>query len=323
MDASGDDWAPDASLQTLGARATLLHEIRAFFAARGVMEADVPALSAAAAQEPQVLSIACEVAGDARYLHFSPEFGLKRLLAAGAGPVYYLGHVFRDGEVGRWHNPEFCMLEWYRPGWDAERLLEEIEALLTRLRLPGCRRLDFGAAFRAAIGVNAHTGSVAALRQAASERGLAPASTPNDHASGARAFWLDALVGLVLAPSLGQDSPCILFDWPAQMAGLTRLRPGSPPVAERFELYWRGVELGNGGAECTDPAQVAASFAADNAARRAAGAAVPAQDHRLLAALRHGLPACAGVAIGVDRLLALSLGLDGIEPVLPFSHLRA
>lgn len=323
MSGPGGDWAPDAGLDTLAARARILAKVRAFFCARGVMEADVPALSAAAALEPALQSIRCDTAAGPRYLHSSPEFGLKRLLAAGAGSLYQLAHVYRDGEAGRWHNPEFLMLEWYRPGWGLPRLLDEVDALFTALAIPVCRRVGFAEVFAQRVGADPHAATAAELRRLAADLQLAPAGAPADAAPGARAFWLDAVLGLVLGPGLGHGQPCVVHDWPAELAGLVRIRPGPPAVAERFEVYWQGVELANGGVELTDAAECAERFRADQKIRKAAGMTVPPADERLLAAMAHGLPACAGVALGVDRLLALKLGFDAIAPVMPFGHARA
>lgn len=320
---SAGDWRPDAAPATLVERARLLAAIRAFLAERGVLEADVPALSAAAAVEPHLDSIECRTAAGPRYLHTSPEFGLKRLLAAGSGPVYRLGHVYRDGERGRWHNPEFTMLEWYRPGWEASALADELDALLAALAVPApAERRSFAECFAAATGLDAFAADAASLAECGAGLGLDPGAAPAD-ARDARPFWLDALMGLVVVPGLGTERPCLVQDFPADMAGLTRVREGTPAVAERFELYWRGVELANGGVELTDAAALRARFEADLAARRRQGRPTPPPERRLIEACEHGLPACAGVALGVDRLLALRQGFDALAPVLPFVDGRA
>lgn len=317
------DWRPDAALETLAARSRFLAEIRAFFAERGVLEADVPALSPTAAVEPHLASIRCDTVSGPGYLHTSPEFGLKRLLAAGSGPVYQLSHVFRDGERGRWHNPEFTMLEWYRPGWDQWALIDELDALLAALGVPApTQRRRFDDVFRAFTGLDAFTADAAVLASCAAQLGC-DAGIPPDDPRDARPFWLDALVGLHIGPRLGLNTPCLLFDFPPDMAGLTRVSDGTPPVAARFELYWQGIELANGGDELTDPGELRRRFDADLAARQRLGQpSVPPGD-RLLAALEHGLPQCSGVAVGVDRLLALSLGHDNLASVLPFVSERS
>lgn len=317
---AGTDWRPSAEIETLQLRARMLADIRAFFAERGVMEADTPLLSAAGATDPQLRSFGVPGAG---YLITSPEFAMKRLLAAGSGAIYQLGHVFRAGESGRWHNPEFCMLEWYRPGWPVARLLGELSELLEGLGTPAPSRAAYGDLFREAFGLDPHVAEVAALHTRAVESGLAPADAPRDDGEDRRGFWLDLLMGVGLGPRLGGVTPLVVTDFPACQAGLTRIRDGEPPVAERFELYWRGVELANGGDELTDAGELGRRAAADLAFRRREGDAAPAADGRLAAALEHGLPACSGVAVGVDRLLALLLGCGQLEDVLPFASDRA
>lgn len=298
-------------------------DIRAFFAARSVLEVDVPALSAAAAVEPHLASVECSSGLRPGYLHTSPEFGLKRLLAAGVGPVYQLSHVFRAGECGRWHNPEFCMLEWYRQGWDEQVLLEELDELLAALGVPApAQRRRFADVFHAHTQLDPVTADVAALASRAQELGCKIRNPPLD-ARDARPFWLDALMGLRVGPNLGLDKPCLLYDFPADMAGLTRIRDGDLPIAARFELYWQGVELANGGEELVDADALRARFAAQLAARQRQRLALLPQDEWLLQAFEHGLPPCSGVAVGVDRLLALSLGHERLAPVLPFSSERA
>lgn len=314
-------WQPSATPDTLRRRARLLADIRAFFAGRDVLEADVPALSAAAAQEPQLDSLAC---GDVGWLHTSPEFGLKRLLAAGIGPVYQLSHVFRAGETGRWHNPEFSMLEWYRPGWGYPAVLAETEALLVELGAPPLARVGFDEVFTRLTGLDWRRAGADELQQRAARAGLVPESEPAGLDDARRfEFWLDALVGLELGPDLGQSAPCAVCEWPPSLAGLTRIRPGAQPVAERFEIYWQGVELANGGTELTDAATLRERFDRDAATRRALGKPCPPVDRALPAAMDAGLPDCAGVALGVDRLLALLLGFDSLAPALSFAADRA
>lgn len=320
---TAQDWRPNADRETLAARSRFLADIRTFFAKRGVLEADVPALSAAAAVEPHLASIRCQTAEGMRYLHTSPEFGLKRLLAAGSGPVYQLSHVFRDGERGRWHNPEFTMLEWYRPGWDERTLAHELDDLLAALDIPApVERRRFAEVFREHTGLDPLTANVAALADCARELDCAVDDPPTDTRD-ARPFWLDALMGMHVAPRLGPEKPCLVHDFPQDMAGLTRIRDGNPPTAARFELYWRGVELANGGDELTDANTLRRRFEMDLAARQRQELNQPPQAELLLNALEHGLPQCSGVAVGVDRLLALQQGHDSLAPVLPFTIQRA
>lgn len=312
------DWRPSAGLDALRARARLFGDIRRFFASRGVLEVDTPLLSAAGATEPQLASIRTS---DGGVLVSSPEFAMKRLLAAGSGPIYQLGHVFRAGERGRWHNPEFVMLEWYRPGWGMARLIDELGDLLAMLGLPPATTSDFGALFRERLDIDPHAADTACLAACARDLGVAPELESGAECT--RDFWLDLLLGTVIGPALGRDAPVVVTDFPVCQAGLTRIREGERPVAARFEIYWRGIELANGGEELTDAGALRRRTEADLAARAAAGLDPLPVDRHLAAAMDAGLPECSGVAVGVDRLLALSLGRDRIAEVLPFPADRA
>lgn len=313
-------WEPSASLETLHVRARLLTTIRAFFAARQVLEVETPILSRGATVDPQIDSYST---GD-RWLQTSPEFAMKRLLAAGSGPIWQLARVFRIDECGRHHNPEFSLLEWYRPGWDHHRLIDECEALLiaTEAATRPCERLTYRQAFRRHAGVDPFVDGPAELRSAlpVEVAGLAP---PDGDAIAQRDFVLDLLMSHVVGPKLGADVPLVLLDFPASQAALARVRQDDPPVAERFEIFWRGLELANGFHELTDAAEQARRFVADQARRAVEGRVVPPHDEHLIAALAHGLPDCAGVAIGIDRLLMLLLGRPRIAEVLAFDADRA
>ena len=314
---SVSDWRPNASLKTLRARAGMLERIRAFFRERDVLEVETPQLSPAAVTDPHIASIRTSPQGGPRYLHTSPEYAMKQLLAAGSGPIWQLCKVFRDGESGGRHNPEFTLLEWYRPGWSMDRLMEEVEALARILipDLPPAERLSYRQAFQKTVGIDPLTGSTQDLRTAA--RALDGPNLGEDANA-----WRDFLLTHAVEPQL--PPCCFLYDFPVSQAALARIRPGSePPVAERFELYLRGMELANGYRELTDPNELRRRFTADNAYRRRRGLPAMPLDERLLTAMEHGLPECAGVALGLDRLLMQALGLDRIEQVLAFSWNRA
>ena len=304
---------PSADLNALRARAEMLERIRAFFRERVVLEVDTPLLSRAAAPDPHIESLQTTACGETRYLHTSPEYPMKRLLAAGSGPIWQLCKVFRDHEIGSRHNPEFTLLEWYRPGWTLERLMDEVETLIHMLLpdLGPAHRIDYRQAFRERLGIDPLTASVADLRAAAG------AFNPPDLGEDADA-WRDFLLTHALESRL---SPfCFLRDFPASQAALARIRPGSaPPVAERFELYLNGMELANGYRELTDPVELRRRFRADNIRRRERGLPTMPLDERLLAAMTRGLPECSGVALGLDRLLMQVLGLKRIDAVLAFS----
>lgn len=315
-------WRPSAEMAALRQRAQLLAELRGFFAARGVMEVETPVLYGAGATDPHLLSFSTEYLGPGSpsgrtlYLQTSPEFAMKRLLAAGSGPIYQIGKSFRNGETGRRHNPEFTMLEWYRPGWDYHALMDEVEALIRQvLTTPAAARVSYGELFLRHLDVDPHCADLAALRDAAIARGIAaPVGLGND-----RDGWLDFLWCHSVEPQLGSDGrPLFVVDYPASLAMLARLRPGSPAVAERFELYLHGIELANGFHELADGVEQRRRFEGDNAQRRAAGLPPMPLDEHLLAALEQGLPDCSGVALGVDRLLMLRAGIMNIGGVLAF-----
>ncbi len=314
------DWRPNASPETLRRRAGLLRQVRAFFDERGVLEVETPALAAHAVTELHIHSLSASgpITRDAGYLQTSPEDAMKRLLASGIGPIYEIAKVFRDGEAGPRHNLEFTMLEWYRPGFDHRRLIDEVDELLaaTLGTGPG-ERLSYREAFERHVGIDPHRASPEELSALASPddvRGLP---------DGDRDSWLQWLFATRIEPQLGIDRPAYVFDFPASQAALARIRPGSPPLAERFEVFVRGVELANGYHEETRPAELRRRFEADRAERRRRGLPDVALDERFLAAHESGLPACAGVALGFDRLVMLAIGSASIGDVLTFSSDRA
>jgi len=351
-------WRPTASVEALRIRAGVLAAIRLFFADRGVLEVETPLLAAAPVTDLHLQAMSCRYRGpghdDGRelWLQTSPEFAMKRLLAAGSGPIYQLCKAFRDGEAGSRHNPEFTMLEWYRPGWDHHRLMDEVADLLTAVLGDG-RGTDNKAGLNRRVGLAPPPGVATAISGSGSgsgsERityrevfqhhiGIDPHSTPtHELATRASALlggsapdlgddrdgWLDLLMSHVIEPRLGLNGPSFIYDYPASQAALSRIRPGDPPVAERFEAYIAGIELANGYHELTDPTEQQRRFEADLAARRDTGLPQVPIDERLLAALEAGMPDCAGVALGVDRLVMLAAGAERIEEVIAFPIDRA
>lgn len=320
----GRPWQPAASLAALRARAALNADLRAFFARRGVLEVETAAFSWAAGPDPSLAPVAARIAGREGFLQTSPEFAMKRLLAAGSGDIYQLARVFRDDESGRHHNPEFTLLEWYRLGFDHHRLMAEVASLLSELlpreRFPAPARMrTFEEVLRSEAGIDAASVDVAALHAALAEHEVPwPASLAGD-----REALLDLLLGEVVGPALGHAGPDMVYDYPPGRAALARVHPGPPARAERFEVYLAGVELANGFHELTDAQEQRRRFEAELAVRRRLGLAQPALDEALLAALDHGLPACAGVALGVDRLLMIMLGAQRLDEVLAFPIARA
>lgn len=329
-------WQPSAPLRNLHLRAHILAEIRQFFAARAVLEVETPVLCAAAATAPHLDSLVTRCSGPFAprgrdfYLHTSPEFAMKRLVAAGSGPIYQICKVFRDGEAGRRHNPEFTMLEWYRPGLDEHALMDEVAALvaplLAALLSAPSQRISYGAAFQRHAGIDVHGAAAHDLRACAVQHhiGAVAGLAPDDCAA-----WQDLLLTHVVAPKLGVGGLCFLYDYPAQQAALARVTPsalgcpGGYPVARRFELYVNGMELASGYHELADAHQQRQRFADDNAHRARLGKpALPCDEH-LLAALAAGLPDCAGVALGVDRLVMLAAGARDLSEVVAFPIERA
>ena len=300
-------------------RAAMLAAAREFFATRGVLEVETPILSAAAVSDPQIESLTTEVAGLGRFhLATSPEYAMKRLLAAGSGDIYQIARVFRDAERGRWHNPEFTLLEWYRLGFDDAALMGEVESLVGHLlaphrRLEPAERLSYSAALERHAGVDAHSASDDDLTEAAIRHGIDCRADLDRNAK------LDLLMGLVVGPRLGLGRACFICDYPVSQAALARLKPGLPPVAARFELYLDGVELANGFHELTNAGEQRARFMQDLTVRRARGLQQPPLDEHLLAALAAGLPDCAGVAMGFDRLVAIALGAPQLADAMAFT----
>jgi lysyl-tRNA synthetase class 2 len=321
-------WRPSASLQMLRARAELLAGIRDFFRQAGVLEVETPASSRFGVTDPAIENFTTRYTGPGaaqgadRYLHTSPEFPMKRLLAAGSGPIYQLCRVFRNGELGRLHNPEFTLLEWYRPGFDHHALMDEMSALIQLLSpVPLAEeRLSYGEVFQHHLQIDPHTCSADALRDCAIGQGISGAESLTLEG---RDAWLDLLLSHLIEPQLGVGGMSFLYDYPASQAALARVRPGDPPVAERFELYMAGVELANGFHELTDADEQRRRFQEDNRRRQSRGLPSVPVDTHLLAALEAGMPASAGVALGVDRLLMVLQKIPRIQEAIAFSEDRA
>lgn len=313
---AGPDWRPGASRHAVEARARLLAAIRGFFAARGVLEVETPVLARAGNSDPNIASIATEEPRR-RFLRTSPEYAMKRLLAAGFGDIYELGRVFRAGEKGQFHNPEFTLLEWYRGSVGYRDLATEVLELVRSCGAGafdgwGEQRITYRDLFRDQLGLDPFHCGEADLAQCAAERGIR--AGPLEHLQ-----WLDLLLAEVLQPALPGECLTVLYDFPPEQAALARMRPGDPPVAERFEVFLGQMELANGYQELTDPDEQRRRFERENRLRDIRGEEAPPLDERLLGALRHGLPECSGVALGVDRLLMSLLKLERMDAVLAFS----
>jgi elongation factor P--(R)-beta-lysine ligase len=355
------DFLPTASWSNLRMRAELLRQLREFFDSRGFLEVETPILSADTVVDrhldpfcvdvsPRPLGEgpgvrASEIASQANehflatrphpnplpkgegtaarrmWLQTSPEFAMKRMLAAGAGRIYQVARVFRLDELGPLHNPEFTLIEWYQPGDDLNAGMQLTSDLCeTALGRGPATRISYAEAFERYVGVDPHTADGASLAAVTRKLGVeAPASLPTEDRDG----WLDLLMVERIQPHLGQERPALLYDYPASQAALARVRPGDPPVAERFELYVEGIELANGYHELLDAAELRARNTAVNAQRVADGKPALPIDSRLLAAMAAGIPPSVGVALGFDRLAMLAFGAKSIAEVVAFPFDRA
>lgn len=316
-------WRPGADLAALRRRAQALATTREFFRGRGVLEVDTPMVVNAPVSDVNIGSVRVEMPGGAAplFLHTSPEYAMKRLLAAGSGDIFQVCHVFRGAERGRHHNPEFTMVEWYRLGFTLEQLMDEVAALVRALLgrdLP-VERLTYREAVLAHAGFDPLDAERERLEAAAQSLGLdAPRAR-----EASRDDLLDLVVGAQVGPRLGASALTFVHRYPASQAALARLDPADPRLALRFELYHQGLELANGYHELADPAEQRRRFDTDLRTRRARGQPVAAPDPYLLAALEAGLPDCAGVALGFDRVLMLATGARSIDEVIPFPVERA
>lgn len=322
------DWQPSASIETLRERARLIANVRAFFAKRDVLEVETPILGQGGTTDVHLVSLhtlARTDRGQRRlWLQTSPEFHMKRLLAAGSGPIFQLAKSFRDGEVGSRHNIEFTMLEWYRPQFSLAKLIDETTTLVMSLlpSFPGpVVHYRYRELFHTHLEVDPFTTSLEKLRTLAAERAQMSAKTL---AGEGRDTCLDLLMSVVIEPQLGRSELSVVTDYPTSQAALARRHQDADGewVASRFELYLNGIELANGYDELTDAAEQRTRFAADNAERRRLGLPEVDVDEHLLAALEHGMPEGAGVALGIDRLIQLVLGKARLEDVLSFATPR-
>jgi elongation factor P--(R)-beta-lysine ligase len=310
------DWRPSASRETLLHRAKLLAMARDYFAASGALEVETPSLSRACVTDVHLASVAASVCGQRHFLHTSPEYAMKRLLAAGYGDIWQAARVYRDGESGRFHCPEFTLLEWYRVGMDHHALMRDVEKLVvellrpTRTLLP-TEKLTYAAALERHAGLDTFAASSADVAGRISAAGVdVPAGLESD-----RDACLDLLMSAVVGPQLGLGHLAFIYDYPASQAALARIRG---PVASRFELYLDGLELANGFHELQFAPEQRQRFQQDNLTREQKGLPHAVVDENFLAALAYGLPDCAGVALGFDRLLMCALELRHIDEALAF-----
>ena len=312
-------WRPGADLAVIRARAELLAASRRFFADRGILEVETPLLCSHGVSDPSIDSFALPLEGGERYLQSSPEFAMKRLLAAGSGPIYQVTRAFRRGEAGPRHNPEFSLLEWYRPGFDHHQLMAEVAELVACcIGERPWRKCSYRELFEDLLAIDPMTATDAVVEA------RARAHVDVGAMSGGRDLWLDLLMSHVIEPRLSGPDLVFVYDYPVTQAALAVLGTSDGQrVAHRFELYIDGVELANGYFELTDVDEQRRRFESDNAGRSTRGQPQMPVDHRLLAALASGLPACSGVALGLDRLLMLATGERDIRRVLAFGWERS
>ncbi|QUJ69002.1 elongation factor P--(R)-beta-lysine ligase [Photobacterium sp. GJ3] len=314
-------WQPTAEIATLRQRAEILASVRDFFAQRDVLEVDTPAMSQATVTDIHLHTFQTAFVGpgfadgQTLYLMTSPEFHMKRLLSAGSGPIYQICKSFRNEESGRYHNPEFTMLEWYRPGFDHHALMDEMDALLQQvLHCGAAERMSYQQAFLKVLSVCPLTASMDTLKQAALSLNLGDVAANETD----RDTLLQLMFSMGVEPVIGQQVPAFVYDFPASQAALARISPTDSRVAERFEVYHQGIELANGFHELSDGDEQLARFEADNAKRVSMGLLPQPIDHHLVAALKAGFPDCAGVALGIDRLVMLALKQTHIAQVTAF-----
>ncbi|KGK13204.1 elongation factor P--(R)-beta-lysine ligase [Vibrio navarrensis] len=315
------DWQPTASIPQLRQRAALIASIRQFFAQRNVLEVDTPAMSHATVTDVHLHTFQTQFVGPGYaqgsplFLMTSPEFHMKRLLAAGSGCIYQLGKAFRNEENGRYHNPEFTMLEWYRVGFDHHQLMDEMDDLLQLvLQCGAAERMTYQQAFLTVLGVCPLEGTMAELKSVAARLGLSDIAEAEED----RDTLLQLLFSIGVEGKIGQQVPAFVYDFPASQAALAKINPNDPRVADRFEVYFKGIELANGFHELDNAQEQLRRFEQDNRKRVEMGLAEQPIDYHLIAALQSGLPECAGVALGVDRLIMLALRCDHIDQVTAF-----
>lgn len=314
-------WQPNAPLTNLRLRAQILAQVRQFFTERDVMEVETPVLGQFTITDRHITSLTVPTSTDGDYyLQTSPEYAMKRLLAAGSGCIYQICKAFRAAESGQRHNPEFTMLEWYRLGFNHQQLMDEIDALLKIiLNTPASQRITYAELFQHYLKINIHTVTTETLRALIKDSGWMNESADQLDED----TCLQLLMSHAIEPHLGFDTPLFVYNFPCSQAALARLSNTQPPMAERFELYIQGIEIANGFHELTDAAEQEQRFLHDQQQRQQHGEPAPTIDPRLLAALQHGLPDCAGVALGIDRLIMLAAQASHIDEILAFSWQRS
>jgi lysyl-tRNA synthetase class 2 len=320
-------WEPSASITILRRRAEILSQIRDFFKEKGVLEVQTPSLSLSTVTDPHLQSFDTFYHNNGHppqklYLQTSPEFSMKRLLAKGSGSIYQITHAFRNqNEKGRWHNPEFTLLEWYRVNFNLQQLMDETENLLQCiLKCPLAERITYTQLFKSYLRINPHQATLHQIKKALSHFKI---HLEPDHWLTDRDTGLQLLLDHIVQHHIDLHRPLFLYDFPCSQAALARIRKDAQPVAERVEVYYQGLELANGFYELADPNEQKERFLKDLTIRKQNQLSEIPFDQRLLQALQYGLPDCSGIALGVDRLVALATHQSSLADVMSFSIDRA
>jgi len=312
-----ESWRPIAGNQLIKLRADTYTRIRQFMAERDVLEVETPVLSHVTVTDTQLDSFNCEYSSPQTtldktlYLQTSPEYAMKRLLASGTGAIYQISKVFRNKEQGKYHNPEFTMLEWYQPGYDHHQLMAELESFLGLFAMSDCEKTSYADIFTSQTGLDPHTCNTNELVSLAEEYGLSSSSEE-------RSVLLDFIFSHKIVSTLGNTNPLFIYDYPACQSALAKLSDKLPKVAERFELFIKGMEIANGFHELTDADEQLGRLKKDLALRKKTKRPALPIDQLFTDALKQGLPDCAGVAVGIDRLLMAITGVKDIREVLTF-----
>ncbi len=320
-------WQPSASIETLKLRANVLKQIRQFFHERDVLEVDTPLLSHNTVTDVHLDAFESKYCFDesgsavSMYLQTSPEFAMKRLLCAGSGSIFQICKAFRNESAGRNHNPEFTMLEWYRVGFNDHDLMDEVETLLqTVLGCELAKRISYQEIFQRTFNFDPLSASIEQLKHTILQHSPADDWVTDEQNKDTLLQWL---FSIIIEPSLQTGPPCFVFDFPASQAALAQVNEHNPAVAHRFELYYQGLELANGYFELQDGTEQLKRFEQDNQVRASLNKPKRTIDKNLVNALEQGLPSCAGVALGLDRLLMCKTGASHIKNVISFDHARS
>lgn len=316
------NWQPNASIEVLKKRGEIVRSIRDFFYQKEVLEVETPALSQATVTDVHLHTFDTQfigpgfAQGQCLYLQTSPEFHMKRLLCAGSGAIFQIAKAFRNEESGRYHNPEFTMLEWYQPNYDHFNLINEVDELLQRiLKTQACDIKTYQQVFMEHIGLDPLTSDIEVIRAKALTFDLGDFVATETNID----TLLQCLFCFVIEPLIGLEKPIAIYNFPASQAALAKIDSDDNRVAQRFEFYYHGIELANGFHELQDAQEQLSRFEEDNNLRKEEGLLAQPIDHHLIDALSHGLPNCAGVALGVDRLIMLALNKQHINEIISFN----